>query len=249
MHVAPTTLLHLHDDQCFETDARVLALHEQALACDRSCFYPGGGGQPPDLGSAHLADGTRLEIVAVEADAAGVLWHRCASEPPAALPGASLRLVLDRARRLALARYHTVLHVLNTIVLREHGGWMTGAQIAVDYARIDFRIGGFSAALRAALEEKVNAVISADRPLRAYRVPETEYRLREDLRRTLAAPPPVSGGGVRVVEIEGFDAQACGGTHVRRTGELGRFSIPRSENKGRNNKRLYVHLVAPPGAA
>jgi misacylated tRNA(Ala) deacylase len=92
------------------------------------------------------------------------------------------------------------------------------------------------------LERKVNAVLAGDHALRSYTIPEAEFRQRADLLRTLEVKPPVSHGQVRIVEIEGFDAQACGGTHVHSTAEVGRFSIFRTENKGRINKRLYVRL-------
>ena len=96
--------------------------------------------------------------------------------------------------------------------------------------------------LCAELEGKVNAVVARDHAVTAYYVSEEEFRARDDLRRTLGAKPPVSNGRVRVVEIEGFDAQACGGTHVDTTSQIGRFAIVRTENKGRINKRLYVRL-------
>jgi misacylated tRNA(Ala) deacylase len=126
--------------------------------------------------------------------------------------------------------------------LRDYDGWITGVQIGTDYSRIDFKLEGFSAALCADLENKVNAVLDANRALRAYYVTEEEFRGRVDLLRTLEARPPVVNGQVRVVEIQGFDAQACGGTHVGTTAEVGRFSIFRTENKGKINKRLYVRL-------
>lgn len=183
-----------------------------------------------------------LEVVSVEADADGVLWHACSLAVPPEWMGQPVRMRVDGARRAAHSRYHTVLHVLNTIAQRDYGAWITGAQIGVDYARIDFQWDGFSPALCGALEEKVNAVLAADRPLAAYSLDEAEFSRRPDLVRTLEVKPPVVGGQVRVVEIEGFDAQACGGTHVHSTSELGRFEITRTENKGRINKRLYVHL-------
>ena len=126
--------------------------------------------------------------------------------------------------------------------MRDYGGWITGVQIAVDYSRIDFKLEGFSAALRAELERKVNTVLEANHALRAHYISEEEFRQREDLLRTLEVKPPISQGRVRVVEIQGFDAQACGGTHVSSTSEVGRFSIFRTENKGKINKRLYVRL-------
>ncbi|HXV07883.1 MAG TPA: alanyl-tRNA editing protein [Burkholderiales bacterium] len=258
---APSTLrLYLDDSHCFETDACVVAVRGDALAFDRTCCYPGGGGQPADQGRARLESGRALEIVSVQADADDVLWHVVKEAPrpdligqghligqedligQGDLTGQAARLTVDRERRLALARYHTVLHVLNTIALRDYGGWITGCQIAPDYARIDFKLDALSAELCAELERKVNAVLAADHPVTHRYLPEEEFRRRDDLLRTLEAKPPVVDGRVRVVEIRGFDAQACGGTHVRSTAELGRLTIFRTENKGRINKRLYVRL-------
>jgi misacylated tRNA(Ala) deacylase len=245
---SPTLRLYLDDSHCFETDARVVAAREDALAFDRTCFYPGGGGQPADQGRVRLQSGQVLEIVSVQADPDDVLWHVGKEAPrqnligQGDLIGQAVRLEVDRERRLALARYHTVLHVLNTIALRDYGGWITGCQIAPDYARIDFKLDVLSGELCAELERKVNAVLAADHPVTHRYLPEEEFRRREDLLRTLEAKPPVVGGRVRVVEIQGFDAQACGGTHVRSTAELGRLTIFRTENKGRINKRLYVRL-------
>jgi misacylated tRNA(Ala) deacylase len=244
MPLPPTIRLYLDDDTCFAADARIVAVHDGAIAFDRTCFYPGGGGQPADAGTATLPNGETLAIASAHADPDDVVWHVAAAPPRGEVVGEPVRLALDGARRRALTRYHTVLHVLNTIVLRDYGGWITGVQIATDYSRIDFKLDGFSAALCAALERKVNEVLAANRRLRAYYIPEAEFRARADLLRTLEVTPPVSGGRVRVVEIEGFDAQACGGTHARTTAEVGRFAIFRTENKGKINKRLYVRLDA-----
>jgi misacylated tRNA(Ala) deacylase len=243
MRTPPTTRLYLQDSHCFESDARIVGVRENSVAFDQSCFYPGGGGQPADAGSVRLVSGELLAIVSVQADHPDdVVWHISTSRLLPALLGQPARLIVNRERRLSLMRYHTVLHVLNTIALRDYGGWITGVQIAADYSRIDFKLEGFSAALCAELERKVNAVLEGDHAVTSYYLPEAEFHQRDDLLRTLEAKPPVSQGQVRVVEIRGFDAQACGGTHVRATSEVGRFLIVRTENKGKLNKRLYVRL-------
>jgi len=237
-----TTRLYLEDSHCFEADAKIVEVRENAVAFDQTCFYPGGGGQPPDEGFARLGSGEVLEIASVHADPDGIVWHIVKSLPPADIVGQPANLTLNRDRRLALMRHHTVLHVLNTIALREYGGWITGVQIGVEYSRIDFKLEGFSAAVCADLEKKVNAVLEGNHAVKSYYIGDEEFRKRDDLLRTLEAKPPVSCGQVRVVEIQGFDAQACGGTHVRTTSEVGRFSIFRTENKGKINKRLYIRL-------
>ncbi len=237
----PTARLYLDDEQCLEAQAAVLAVRGSDLACDRSPFYPGGGGQPPDSGIALLADGTAVPVLAAQADGIGVVWHACTYPPPVSA-GQSLRLLVDGSRRRALSRYHTALHVLNTLVQRDYGGWITGAFITTGYARIDFNLEGFSPVVLAELEAGVNAVLSGNHPVKAHYLSQAEFEQRPELLRTRNVQPPVVGGRVRVVEIEGFEAQACGGTHVQHTAEVGRFTILRTENKGKNNKRLYVGL-------
>jgi Ser-tRNA(Ala) deacylase AlaX len=237
-----TKRLYLEDDHCFEAEAHVVAVRENSIAFDQTCFYPGGGGQPSDEGSVRLQSGEVLEIMSVHADPDDIIWHLSKSTPPADLVGQTAKLILNRERRLALMRYHTVLHVLNTVALRDYGGWITGVQIGADYSRIDFKIEGFSPAMCSELEHKVNAVLNENHAVKSYFIPEEEFRTRDDLLRTLEVKPPVSRGRVRVVEIQGFDAQACGGTHVSTTSEVGRFSVFRTENKGKINKRLYVRL-------
>jgi misacylated tRNA(Ala) deacylase len=241
--LAPTLRLYWHDDHCIECDSLITSVRQHELAFDRTCFYPGGGGQPPDDGRILWHTGESLQITGAKPDEDGVIWHAVGAVPPQDAAGQIVRMSVNAYRRLALARYHTVLHVLNTIALQDYAAWITGVQIGVDYSRIDFRWEGFSPALCQGLESKVNSVLERNCALRAYYLTEDEFRNRPDLLRTLEVKPPVIAGRVRVVEIEGFDAQACGGTHVSSTAEVGRFSIYKTENKGRINKRLYVRLL------
>ena len=141
-----------------------------------------------------------------------------------------------------------MLHVLNTVAMRRFDAWITGCQIGAESSRIDFKLERLSPEVMAELEAGVNAVLAADHPVQADLMAEDEFRSRPDLLRTLDVRPPVDGGRVRVVRIEGFDAQACGGTHVAHVRQIGALRIVRSENKGRNNKRLYVRLEAPQAA-
>jgi len=223
----------------------VLACREHEFACAATCFYPGGGGQPCDCGTLTLIDGRSLAVLAARADESGVIWHALPANAAGDLAGQPVALAVDRARRQMLSRYHTVLHLLNTIALREYDGWITGAQMATDYARIDFKLDRITPELCRAIEDQVNAVSATASTLRAYTLAAAEFNARGDLLRTLDVRPPVLDGRVRVVEIDGFDAQACGGTLVHSTAEIGSLSIYKTENKGRNNKRLYVRLSEP----
>lgn len=236
-----TTRLYWLDDHCLQADAHVIEASGSGVVLDQTCFYPGGGGQPPDEGWIDFPNGETRTATASVAD--GMFWHVLDAAPPANCIGSHVRLRINEERRIALARYHTVLHVLNTIALRDYNGWITGVQISVDYSRIDFRLEGFSKEMCADLERKVNEVLAAGHTLKAYYLPEDEFHNRPDLLRTLEVRPPVIDGRVRVVEIEGFDAQACGGTHVDNTRDLGTFTIFRTENKGKINKRLYARLT------
>ena len=245
-----TVRLYLDGSDLLRCATTTTARCGDALAFDQTCFYPGGGGQPPDTGVVVFAEGdgaVALEVTSVRVDDEGVLWHVTAVPPPAGLAGRPAQLQVDVERRRALTRAHTALHVLNTIALRDHGGWITGVQIGVEQSRIDFTFAAFSPELVADLEAKTNAVLAEDHRVTTTSLPESEFREREDLLRTLDARPPVRDGRVRVVEIVGFDAQACGGTHVDSTGEVGRLVVVRTENKGRQNKRLYVRLESGEG--
>lgn len=236
-----TNRLYLDDPTCFYHEARVVAVDGNRLALDRSSFYPGGGGQPDDRGLLTLPSGEPIAVVGIEADG-DRLWHLCDQPLPSTLEGARITVEIDAERRNSLSRYHTALHILNTVVMRQFDGWITGAQTQIDYARIDFKLDRLTPELIAMVEHASNAVIAANHPIRARYLPLAEYNARPELRRTLDVAPPLRDGRVRIVEIEGFDAQACGGTHAAATGELGTLAIFKTENKGRSNRRMYVRL-------
>jgi misacylated tRNA(Ala) deacylase len=237
-----TKRLYWLDDHCHEAVAFIEEIKGNEAAFDQTCFYPGGGGQPSDHGFLILPDFSSVDVTSVRADRDGIVWHTVANGS-LLKAGKPVLLKVDIERRAALGRYHTVLHILNTIVKRDYDGWITGTQIEVDYSRIDFNVPGFTPERIAELEKKVNAVIEANHRISSYTMSEAWFATQPGLLRSLEAKPPLIDGHVRVVEIIGFDEQACGGTHPPSTGGLGRFSITKTENKGKQNKRLYVHLA------
>jgi misacylated tRNA(Ala) deacylase len=235
--MSPTARLYWADAYQWEFAATVLAHADGWCALSATAFYPGGGGQPADTGVLKTAAGE--EAVSGVRSADGLIWHRTTLSPA---PGDEVSGRVDWPRRYQLMKYHTLLHIVNTVMLDLHGARITGADIGVAQARIDFDV---EAALRetsAAVEAAVNAVIARSLALEAAFVPEDELTRNPRLVRTLEVAPPVENGRVRTLHIEGFDTQACGGTHVHNTSELGRCRVTRVDNKGRRNKRLYVSL-------
>jgi misacylated tRNA(Ala) deacylase len=235
-----TARLYLDDPYQREFDAEVLESGDGWCTLSRTAFYPGGGGQPPDRG--HLIwRGDAVAVSATREDTAGRIWHCVGSRPPA---GEAVRGVLDWSFRYALMRHHGLLHVANAVARQRFGGLITGVQIGPDRSRVDFKLAGFSREQIPDFESRVNDVIGRGLPLTSSIISEAEYRRRPELIRTLNVLPPVVGGHVRIVEIDGFDAQACGGTHVHSTSEIGRAHVGKFDNKGKDNKRFYWDLTA-----
>ena len=137
------------------------------------------------------------------------------------------------------------MHVVNTVARDRLGGVITGVQLGPERSRIDFNLSGFARQQIPELEERVNEVLARGLAITSSAIPEEEFRRRPVLVRTLEVQPPVIGGRVRVVEIVGFDAQACGGTHVHTTAEVGRARIVKFDKKGKEaNKRFYWELAS-----
>jgi Ser-tRNA(Ala) deacylase AlaX len=179
--------LYWSEDQLSSTVATVGGVADGAFTTDCTCFHPGGSGQPCDIRWVDLAGGAGTRIVE---GADGAVWHR--TDGPHPSPGTKVHLRIDTGRRLIISRYHTALHVLNTLVLRTLDGWVTGTRIGLEDARI--AVDGFDPETRGSLATAVNRVPAADRRLRVSFVGEEEYRNRPELRRTLMVEPPGDRG-------------------------------------------------------
>jgi misacylated tRNA(Ala) deacylase len=213
----PTERIYLHDDQCVHATTIVTGVAPGMFATMASPFFVGGGGQPADIGWVN-----DVPITAITVDAHDTVWHHSDALMQV---GQVVTLTVDAVHRMVVSRYHTVLHILNTLALQRYNAWLTGAAITLAYGRIDLAIAQLDAEMLADLDATMNAVIAANHAVRAYQLPVTEFATRPDLLRTINVQPPVYHGQVRVVEIEGFDAQACGGTHVRQTVDIGPCEI------------------------
>jgi misacylated tRNA(Ala) deacylase len=232
-----TELMYLEDSYLREFDGSVVTHGNQAVGLDRTTFYPGGGGQPPDVGWLRWASGeTRVVDMKREGD---VTWHIL--DGPVPQVSQSLHGALDWERRYAIMRYHSALHILVGAVYRLFGALVTGGAIYPDRARMDFSLEDLSKERVAAIEEETNRVIAEDRRILVRYVTHDEF-VRSDLIRLARDLIPKDLARIRVVEIEGYDAQADGGTHVARTHEIGRVEIVKTENKGKANRRLVIRL-------
>ncbi|HEY0639718.1 MAG TPA: alanyl-tRNA editing protein [Pseudonocardiaceae bacterium] len=212
---------------------------EAGIVLDRSAFYPGGGGQPPDHGVL-LWQGVQTRIVGTrKGDDPYLLPAPGDPVPPA---GTAVRGALDDDRRSSLMRTHSGLHVLCGTVFRDFGALVTGGNMEPGEARMDFNLPELPPNFKQTLEETVNAEIEADRRIEARFLPREEALALPDLIRTQTVVPPEMPE-MRIVDIVGLDVQADGGTHVASTKQIGRLTITKVENKGRQNRRVRIKLV------
>ena len=220
-------------------DATVVEVYDQGVVLDRSVFYARGGGQPGDTGVLRWDGGEVRVEDTFKQDGQHV--HQVAGRPPA--DGATVTCEIDWERRHTLMRTHTALHALSSIVFRDYGAKVTGGNMEPGMARMDFELETIGAEFGREVEEKLNAELAVDRPVRVSFVSRAEALADPDLIRTKVNLIPGSVDPIRVIDIEGLDKQADGGTHVRSTAEVGRVRVAKTENKGRNFKRMRIELA------
>ena len=232
------------------TEARVLAVdaggEAPLVVLDRTVFYPGGGGQPPDRGLLLRASDGRSWAVRAARKSGGDIVHEL--EPPEGGPPAVGDVVsadLDWDRRHALMRTHTALHALCGVVWRDFGALVTGGNMEPGAGRMDFEFERMSGDLVDEIEATVNAELVAARDVRVNVLPRDEAFAIPDLIRTKVNLLPPGIEEIRTIEIVGLDLQADGGTHVANTREVGRIRVTGYESKGRINKRIRIALEEP----
>ncbi|TDW83889.1 misacylated tRNA(Ala) deacylase [Kribbella pratensis] len=236
-----THRLDLDDASVREWDATVVGVDpERGIVLDRSAFYPGGGGQPPDQGVL-LWGGVRTRIIGTtKGDDLYLVPHE---EDPVPAAGTAVRGALDDERRTQLMRTHSGLHVLTGVVFRDFGALVTGGNMEPLSARMDFDLADVPPDFKDRVAEAVNAEIRTDRRI------TTSFLLREeafaipDIIRTATNLLPPDIEIVRIVDIAGLDTQADGGTHVASTALIGRMEVVKMESKGRGFRRLRVRIT------
>jgi misacylated tRNA(Ala) deacylase len=218
-------------------DAAVIDARPGAVVLSRSAFHPGGGGQVSDIGTIESAAGA-VAVTHIEVDG-DVWWHVLADE--SAVPAGDVEVIVDAEHRLGVASLHTMSHVLNAYVFDEFSGALvTGAQISGDgRGRMDFDLPEIDNDRLRALEAPINDVVGRGLTVAQVYVDADEADRIEGLVRSMSvAPPPTDDGRLRLIDIDGLDRQACGGTHLTNTAQSRPIRITKVENKGRHNRRV-----------
>ncbi len=233
-----TERLFLDHPRLATATATVLASGDEGIVLDRTIFYARSGGQPGDAGVIRWEGGEIAVADTIKGEGDAILH---VPAPGQTLPpvGASVEVVIDWPRRYRLMRAHTSLHLLSSLL---RGAAVTGGSVGLDRSRLDFDLP--NPPPKEAIEAGLNALIEADHPVSTEWVDEAVLDADPGLVRTLSVKPPRGTGRIRLVQIGNgeppVDLQPCGGTHVARTGEIGRMQVLKMESKGRQNRRIVL---------
>ena len=235
-----------HRDAYLRTfNSMVSGIDGDQLILEESAFYPRGGGQPSDRGTVEF-DGVTGWVVDVRKKGADTS-HTLEGDVPAA--GQQVRCLIDWDLRYRYMRFHTALHIMSAVVLRDWGADVTGSNIADggDKARMDFSLEGVRVnEILSEVERKVRAEVERELPLKTYQLERESAMKIPDLIRTHINLLPENIRTVRIVEIDGLDIQADGGTHVANTREVGIVKVLSGANKGKMNRRIEIGFADPP---
>ena len=219
--------------------ATVVAADAGGIRLDRTVFYAESGGQPGDIGVLIPATGSPIVVVDTKkGEGPDDVLHIPAEGTALPAPGTSVTAEIDWDRRHRLMRMHTCLHLLCAVVT----GDVTGGQVSDGKGRLDFNLPNTQLD-KEHITAELNRLIREDHPVRPRWISDEELAAKPELVRTMSVKPPMNQGRVRLLHIEGVDLQPCGGTHVTRTGEIGRVEVTKIENKGRQNRRINLVFV------
>jgi misacylated tRNA(Ala) deacylase len=239
-HAGRTERLDLADATLREWDAVVLDVDPDGIVLDRSAFYPGGGGQPPDHGVL-LWGGVQTRIVGSRrGDDPRLVPHDEDAVPPV---GTRVRGALEDERRTALMRTHSGLHLLSGVVFRDFGALVTGGNMEPFEARMDFNLPEVPPGFKDAVAEACAVEVAADRAIEVSNLPRDQAFAIPDIIRTATNLLPPDLEIVRIVDIVGLDTQADGGTHVASTRQIGGIEVVKVENKGKGFRRLRIRIT------
>ena len=233
-----TKALFLVDSYLKESPATVVSVKDgKYVILDQTIFYAKGGGQPNDTGK--IIRGSDIFNVVYVGKFSGEISHEV--DRVGLQPGDNVYCVLNWERRYKLMRSHTAAHVFTALLNKGTGALITGNQLEENYVRFDFSLEKFDKALLETYLNKANELFATDVAVNWYELPREEaLKIPGIVKMAEAFPPDLPA--LRIVEIAGLDRQADGGTHVRNLREIGRVELLKTENKGKNNRRIYFKL-------
>lgn len=232
-----TDLLYQSDSYLQDVEARVVEVEGRDIVLDRTVFYPQGGGQPGDAGTLVFGGRDSPVILARYSKDRTKVLHGVAPEAPLPAYGDIVLARIDWPARLARMRVHTALHLLTAVLPFP----VTGGAIGDGEGRLDFAVA--DAALdKADIESRLQALVDRDMEVGTRWITDDDLLANPGLVKTMSVKPPMGSGKVRLVAIGDIDLQPCGGTHVARTGEIGRVSVTGIENKGKQNRRVRIAI-------
>ena len=234
-----TAILCHFDSYLKEFDAKITEINNRGIVLDRTAFYAGGGGQPPDTGVICSND-IEYKVESISR-LNGKVIHNVGGEPPAV--NSDVHGLIDWERRYKLMRTHTALHILCGVVWRDYGARVTGCDMKPLLGRMDFELEQMSGDFAREIETRVNEEVSGARPINIEMISREHASKIPDLIRTKINLLPEAIREVRTVNIVGLDLQADGGTHVANTKEVGKIIVTGHESKGRVNKRLRIKVL------
>ena len=231
-------ILCYSDSYLKECKSKVMEVNDHGVVLDQTIFYPGGGGQPSDNGKLILENNEYLVKGVKRIDGQIVQLIEGAK------PGINSEVdsIIDWDKRYKLMRTHTALHILCGVIWRDYSASVTGGDMKPLAGRMDFELEEMSADFSKEVEEKINIEVSENRNIKIYQLPREEAFQIPDLIRTKINLLPKGIEFVRIVDIQGLDLQADGGTHVHNTSEVGYIKMIGHESKGKSNKRLRIEV-------
>ena len=234
-----TRALYLEDSYLKECEAVVASVKDgKFVVLDQTVFYPKGGGQPCDTGK--IVRGDEVFSVVYVGKFSGEISHEV--DRVGLRQGESVRCVLDWSRRYRLMRSHTAAHLFASLLCNGTGALVTGNQLETDKIRFDFSLEQFDPGVLQEYVDKTNQLLSRDVPVKSYELPREEaLKIPGIVKMAEAFPPDIPR--LRIVELVDLDKQADGGTHVKNLNEVGQIKLLKTENKGKNNRRIYFTLT------
>lgn len=233
---------YLTDCYTKEFETKIICINEEGLIeLEKTYFYPTSGGQPNDTGKIFKDSDEYNVLDVIKSD--GRILHKLRNnvEKNRLSVGDNIRGVIDWERRYRLMRYHTASHILSTLIHNETGAEITGNQLYIDKARVDFSLENFDRDLMKSFQEKTNEIIKKNIPI-SFRILEREEAFKIPSLVKLRKQLPETITEIRIVDVGEFDHQACGGTHLKNTSEIGEIEIYELENKGKDRRRIYFKI-------